>query len=231
MHHLRALSILMATLVVTAAACSDGGTVDIGHSGEALSDYAASWVGYTEAYMIDPSSDRIALTLDATGNGTLVLGDDPEPTPLSADPNVGPTSGDDPLEVKLIAGFRYPVYDARVEASRLRISVNVRERYRQWCAAQTSVANENGSFQCAFNGAGTCDGSTCTVADPQTGQTFTYEYKKFLLCTLYPACTCDAQGCTVGAPTLALDAALEGGGDKLTGTLAIGGATVHMTRQ
>ena len=41
----------------------------------------------------------------------------------------------------------------------------------------------------------------------------------------------DAQGCTVGEPTLALDAALEGSGDKLTGTLAIGGATVHMTRQ
>jgi hypothetical protein len=231
MHHLRSLSILMATLFVAAAACSDGGTVDIGHSGEALSDYAASWVGYTEAYMVDPSSDRIALTLDATGHGTLVLGDDPEPPALSADPDVGPTKGVNPLNLTLVAGVRYPVYDARVEASRLRISVNLRERYREWCAAQTSVANDGGNYLCVLNGAATCDGSTCTVADPQTGQTITYEYEKFLLCTFYPACTCDAQGCTIGAPTLALDAALEGGGDKLTGTLAIGGATVQMTRQ
>ena len=73
-----------------------------------------------------------------------MLGDDPEPPPLSADPNVGPTSGENPLEARLIAGFRYPVYDAHVEASRLRISVNFRERYRQWCDAQTSIAGEGG---------------------------------------------------------------------------------------
>jgi hypothetical protein len=230
MHYTRSLSILSATLFVTAAACSDQATVDIGHSGEALSDYAASWIGYTEAYGVDPTSDRIALTLDAAGQGTLVLGDDPEPAPLSSDPDVGPTSGVNPLEFRLTAGVRYAVYDARVEASRLRISVNLRERYRDWCAAQTSIPG-SGGYLCVVTGSGTCDGSTCTVTDLQTGQTLTYEYNKYILCTLYPACDCDAQGCTIGPPTSALDAALEDGGDKLTGTLVIGGATVRMTRQ
>jgi hypothetical protein len=231
MHPIRSLSILSTTLFLAAAACSDQGMVDIGRSGDALSDYAASWVGYTEAYRVDPTSDRIALTLDATGQGTLVLGDDPEPAPLSTDPTVGPTHDVDPLQFTLTAGVRYTVYDARVEASRLRISVNLRERYSGWCAALTSIPNGTGGYSCVVNGSGTCDGSTCTVTDPQTGQAVTYDYDKYVLCTLYPACDCNAQGCTSGAPTPALDAALEDNGDKLTGTLAIGGATVHMTRQ
>jgi hypothetical protein len=232
MHPIRSLSILSTTLFVAAAACSDQGMVDIGRSGDALSDYAASWVGYTEAWMVDPTSDAITLTLDATGQGTLFLGDDPDPGQLPADPNVGPTHDVDPLNWGLAAAVRYTVYNANVEASRLRISVNMRERYRDWCAAQTSIPDENGIYKCVVNNASaTCDGSTCTVTDPQTGQTFTYDYDKFVLCTFYPACDCNAQGCTIGAPTLALDAALEDGGDKLTGTLAIGGATVHMTRQ
>jgi hypothetical protein len=138
MHRIRSLSILTATLFVAAASCSDQGTVDIGHSGEALSDYAASWVGYTEAYSVDPTSDRIALTLDATGEGTLVLGDDPDLSPCRPIRTSGPTSGVNPLEFRLTAGVRYVVYDARVDASRLRISVNLRERYREWCAGQTS---------------------------------------------------------------------------------------------
>jgi hypothetical protein len=230
MHHARSLSILMGTLFVTAAACSDQGMVDIGHSGEALADYAASWVGYTEAYSVDPTSDRIALTLDETGHGTLVLGDDPEPAPLSTDPNVGPTHDVNPLLFRLVAGVRYAVSDARVEASRLRISIHLRERYRQWCAAQTSISGGGDLYLCVANGQGTCDGSTCTVTDSETGQSITYDYDKYILCTLYPACACDAQGCTIGDPILALDAALDDGGRTLRGTLVIGDATLRMTR-
>src|SRR5450432_936374 len=74
------------------AACSGGGAVNIGNTaviGSQLSDYAASWDGYAEAYTFMPDgSDRVRLTIDANGQGTLEVGNAallPPPT----DPNVG----------------------------------------------------------------------------------------------------------------------------------------------
>ena len=65
-------------LAFAPAACSDGNPVDLGHREAQLADYAASWNGYAEAYTFpEGSSDRVRITLDATGVGTIEVGDAP----------------------------------------------------------------------------------------------------------------------------------------------------------
>ena len=76
-------------LALVPAACSDGNPVDLGHREAQLSDYAATWDGYAEAYTFrEGSSDRVRITLDATGVGTLEVGDAPL-DPVPTDPEVG----------------------------------------------------------------------------------------------------------------------------------------------
>ena len=57
----------------TPLACSGGGAVNIGNTnavGSQLSDYAATWDGYAEAYTFMPDgSDRVRLTIDAQRPG------------------------------------------------------------------------------------------------------------------------------------------------------------------
>src|SRR5205823_5394415 len=106
--------------------CS-GGSVNIGNTnavGSKLSDYAASWDGYAEAYTFMPdSSDRVRLTISADGHGTVEVGDTallPPPT----DPNVGYPSPGQPqfdgysLNSGLSGGALYPIYAPRVQESR-----------------------------------------------------------------------------------------------------------------
>src|SRR4051812_1872769 len=70
---------------VAVPACSnDSGSVDVGRNvGSQLADYAASWDGYAEAYVFDDGSDHVRIPLDAAGQGTLVVGDQAPPPPLS----------------------------------------------------------------------------------------------------------------------------------------------------
>ncbi|HEY4392953.1 MAG TPA: hypothetical protein VGP64_02775, partial [Polyangia bacterium] len=93
---MKKISLLSPALVLSAAgflgACSGNTPVNIGNTsmiGAQLSDYAASWDGFAETYTFSPDgSDRVRLTLDASGQGTLEIGDAallPPPT----DPNVG----------------------------------------------------------------------------------------------------------------------------------------------
>ena len=67
------------------------GAVNIGNTtavGSQLSDYAATWDGYAEATTFSDGSDHVRLTIDASGQGSLVVGDS-APLPAPTDPTVG----------------------------------------------------------------------------------------------------------------------------------------------
>jgi hypothetical protein len=124
--------------------CS-GSSVNIGNTnaiGSQLSDYAATWDGYAEAYTFMPdSSDRVRLTIGADGHGTVEVGDTallPPPT----DPNVGYPSAGQPqfaygLNSGLAGGALYPIYAARVQESRIQAGLKPNDYYGAWCALQT----------------------------------------------------------------------------------------------
>ena len=124
-------------LAFAPAACSDGNPVDLGHREAQLADYAASWNGYAEAYTFpEGTSDRVRITLDATGVGTIEVGDAPlDPAPTDPEVGLPGTPG------RFHDGFRYPIHAATVEAGRIRFEIDPGERFAAWCAIQTPVAN------------------------------------------------------------------------------------------
>jgi hypothetical protein len=203
----------------SAVACSNPGPVDLGHNvGGALSDYAASWDGYTEAFHFDPNSDRLRITLDANGQGTVVVGDQPAPAPLVIDEanyvGVPPPT--------LVPGLLYQVQGARVEAGRIQLGISANEPYRQWCTMQTPICYGAGDHcGCSYGTSVTCSApGTCLEDNPETGGTHMLTAAQISLCSVFSVCSCTASGCSVGADTQ-FDAALENGGADLVGTLVV----------
>jgi len=212
-------------------ACSSGSApVDIGDSrtGEKLGDYAAVWEGYVEAYNFRDGSDKIKLTLDAAGNGTLEIGDSAPLPPLDPDPNVGYPSGTLPLGnlEGLVPGFSYPITPATVELARVRLSVNPLEIESDWCSLQTSYQSAKISapdggilYRCIPDGSGFGDGTGCSY----NGEAI--DCVKLDAC-ISGYCSCDVRGCSgsSGNPKsyTQFDAALDVGGNSLVGTLKIG---------
>ena len=235
------------TLAIAPIACSDGKPVDLGHGQALLSDYAASWDGYAEAYTFpNGSSDRVRIVLNATGEGTLEVGDAaPDPTPR--DPNV-PLPGQPGL---FHDGFLYPMQAAIVDAGRIRFEIDPGERYAPWCAIQVPFAYEStlypytpGQYTCVDvndkiislevqPGTDMCNLSDLVSVDNGTNvisaNTVIVSCNRYLPCTLGGVCACTASGCAYnpGASRpndtyrVDIDGALEGNGASLVGTLAI----------
>jgi len=247
---------------VSLEACSGDKPVNIGNTmiGAQLSDYAATWDGYAEAYAFQPDgSDRVRLTLDASGNGTLEIGDSallPAPTdqnvgfPKNATGSVVPSPG-----YGLSEGFLYPVHAANVQSDRIQLGVNPYDLWAAWCALQTSTfpyqyldemtGNFENVYTCVDPNAATPPGGGCAMVDPDGGTTPIDCWKVSLCEYPNPACTCTATGCTsvqvaAGTPVaqylVELDGALDATGATLTGTVtgtvATGDrVTVHLTKQ
>jgi hypothetical protein len=229
----RPLLLALVPLLAVPACSNDNGSVDIGRNvGNQLADYAATWDGYAEAYQFDDGSDRIRVTLDASGRGTLVAGDQPAPPPLPIDdPSFDITAASLPFGP--VPGLPYEIGGAHVQDKRIQLSINPNEQFRQWCAAQPSICDGD-TCACIRNyGSAACrNGNTCTATDPTTGETVTFSKTRFFLCTVGGPCMCTAAGCSVGEPTTLFDAALENGGTELVGTLIVGPrVTVRMSRQ
>lgn len=229
---------LVFAAVSTAWGCSSGNApVDIGDSrtGQNLEDYAAVWEGYVEAASFADGSDKVKITLDASGNGSLEIGDSsPLPPPTNGDVGYPASFNGSAEQVeKLFPGVSYPITGAIVESERLRFSVNPWEVERDWCPLQTSYAVESGGetqYRCVpgsqmwFGNIAACTYNDGTVDVP-------VDCMKFALCTFpnFHPCTCDATGCSPfeAPPELQqnyahLDAALEDGGNSLVGTLKTG---------
>jgi hypothetical protein len=239
--------ILIAPLAASSmAACSSNPAVDIGDPvGGALTDYAASWDGYAEAYQFADGSDRVRLVLDGNGTGSLRVGNAALLAPAS-DPNVGypvGTTWDKGFLTTgggVVAGFEYPVHGTRIQDSRIRIGVTPNDLYGGWCGLQTPVRDDanGGSYGCVGDwGFNMPDMSaTCSQTNPSTQETVSIDCGKLMLCEIARVCTCTASACmanvTVDNPPVQLDAALSPDASELTGTLVVDGqrVTIRMHR-
>ena len=242
-------------LSVSLSACSsDNQKVDLGDDGkpgataQGLAAYQGTWDGYAEAYHFDQGSDRVRVTLDSAGNGTIRLGDAPEFAPFS-DPSIGY-----PAEVSFTAmnyssfdyrqpheGFAYPVLNAGVESGRLHFAFWDTDIVKTWCEAQTSYPDaaivEAGHYTC--NPAGGSFGSDkngCTNNDGAAADCgFSW--------TCFAGCRCTAAACSsdrTEGPGFDLKSALDGvlENDTLVGTLVLPGddgthparITIRLTR-
>lgn len=253
--------ILVALLCSAGAplACSDGGAVNIGNTtslGAQLSDYAATWDGYAEATTFSDGSDHVHLTIDASGQGFLVVGDS-APLPAPTDPTVGyPPGAGNEFQTGSInppfPGFPYPLHAAAVDSDRIQVGIDLNDAYSAWCAIEPPVAvttNPNGGdggYGCAPsftkidhpNPDGSC---TLYAAD---GTIETADCGWLTLCWLGPVCTCTATACSAtltpdGMPVTQypgeLDGALDSTGTTLTATFRLGtgagGVTVVLKKK
>ena len=238
---MNARNVLLLAACSTTWACSSGGEpIDIGDGkkGDKLEDYAAVWEGYVEAHEFSDGSDKVKVTLDASGDGSLEIGDTAH-WPAATNPDVGypPVSVTTGLfypAEKLFPGISYPISGATIELARLRLSVNPWEVVRDWCALQTSYAHATGPspYSCLPAPVYENPGPGCRYGSPATS----VDCAKAMMCTGQPqACSCDAQGCSI--PTdhnhslgyTKLDAALDDGGSSLVGTLRIGLEPVYQS--
>lgn len=249
---------LVAALLLSAGGfggCSGSGSnVNIGDTsavGAKLSDYAASWDGYAQAYSFWPGgSDRVRLTIDAEGNGNLRVGD-AALLPAPTDPNSFTPSNiaELPDWSNLVEGGLYPTHLAEVQVGRIQFGINPWDLEAAWCTLQTPVhvASGNGfdvpdggphiDYECTSDSA-TPSNCSYTGAD---GQTHSFLCAKDALCG-NAACLCTESSCAGrGYPDASsahqypdqFDAALDATGRTLTGTLNLDGnrITVVMQRQ
>jgi hypothetical protein len=237
---------LLIAIAATAPACSGDGSGSnesgVAYSGSQLSDYAAGWDGYAEAWQFASGSDRVRIALDASGQGTIEFGDQPLLAPPSA-PDVGYPPGLDMFfsgSLGAREGFLYPIYGAYVEGLRIRFGVDPNDIVRAWCQMQTPVLDEFNTDQplyaCVPNW-GYEQSDTCSLINPQTNEKVPVDCTKLALCQPGGACQCTASGCDAysfdGHYPIQLDAALEGNGNNLVGTLVLDSATritVRLTR-
>ena len=247
----------LSIIVVLAAAwgCAGNDSVNIGDdktqstkTGALLSDYAASWDGYTEAHKFASGSDRVQIELDDEGHGTVVLGSGAPPAPATdpeayyspvGDVGIGPfgwPSG------QLGEGFAYTIQHAEVQQKRIRFGIDPNEVYRSWCELQVPVHNtapEGPEYGCLpYFTSAHGDATHCWIQDPVSEEDVEVNCAKTALCGANPTCTCTADGCTVAplasadATFSVFDAALDDGGDSLEGTFgAPSGVIVRMERQ
>jgi hypothetical protein len=239
--------ILIAAGALTSLACSSGDPVNIGENapvktGEFLSDYAASWDGYVEAYDFDSGSDRVRMTLDESGEGYIEVGDMPLlPPPSDPDAGYGMGSYD-----KLSEGFHYTVRNAMVESARIQLDAHPEELFKEWCELQTPVLWEGFGdpadplYMCLPNTPTMGGGNGCFIEDENGENPTPINCTKLGMCQ-DPSfgCDCTADGCTILDPPAGLkfrthlDAALDDDGESLVGTLVIGDShmTIRLERQ
>lgn len=217
-------------LALALAACgNDGGKVDLGDgdrgvTAQGLAAYEGSWDGYVEARNFESGSDRVLVTLDAQGHGSIEFGDAPAIAPFS-DPDVGyPTtwSYDSPTyelykHSMVQEGFAYPALDAAVTSGRLSFQFWPTDIVKDWCEAQTPMLDDATppSWRAVPSGSVSsgpeCPGPSQPGLD--CGKVMTGLF----------ACSCDESSCTSVrelAP-LRLDGALTDDGDALVGTLIL----------
>jgi hypothetical protein len=194
---------------------------------------------------------------------TIEVGDSAAlPPPTNPDfgyPAEGWTFTSNSILAQLRPGFRYPVYDTRVETRRLRFGADFHELFAAWCALQTphcqncvTAPLEDPYYGCAHrpaDGVGLIDpdGQNCMAIDDATAQTVAIDCVKQMLCDQPPPCSCipSPRLCECSATSCAIppvpgsdypvkvDGALEEEGTRLVGTLVINDGTrftVRLTR-
>lgn len=227
--------IAIVPLALALAACSSGeGKVDLGDdatgsTAQGLAAYEGSWDGYAEAREFDGGSDRVRITLDAEGQGTIQFGDAPT-MPAFTDPDVGyPTDWQfdsahytDRAHMLAHEGFGYPVHDAVVSSGRLSFGFWGTDLAKDWCEAHEPLPDYSQpvGYTCTPAGYGENDGVCYSGITPETQA----EVECGLMRTCLNACECDANSCTSErreGEKMQLDGALTADGDSLVGTLLL----------
>jgi hypothetical protein len=215
-------------------ACGGQGALDVGDetgkTGQALSDYAASWDGYAEAFAFPgDGKDRVRLTLDENGAGVLRVGDEAL-FPPAAEPDglypptfalTGQPDGSLARSLRgLRSGFEFAISGASVSGARLKFRVDVGQIMDSWCALQT--AEPVPGFSCGDGGGyGYSAEFGCFVASGSEEADGVAE----LDCDVAQqcdACLCEGDGCRAVSRewnSLEIDGALTDGGDTFEGTL------------
>lgn len=199
-------------------------------------DYAGRWIGYVEAFEFLDGSDKVQLTLERSGSGTLIVGDSAEPdVPTRADlyfPFLPTWGGPDPVLAlmsmlannhDLIPGFRYEISGVILEGQRLRGSSHMYAPIRPWCALQTPIAHDDGDgtyYRCSPGGPP--DGICPPVEVFEDRQRIDSDCSDQgdLVCN--SRCACAERGCQLAErheqPDLLLDVTFQGA-DTLAGAL------------
>jgi hypothetical protein len=243
---MRRLTGLWVLSAISTLACGGGGDVNIGDGdgeptqslGASLVDYGGSWEGYVEGHTFPDGTDRVRLTLDAEGNGTLMLGNDTDPLP-APDPDAAPPGWGDATTIphSILVGYPFEIASATLESKRIKLATHEPEPYQEWCNLQTPVLDETNpsvpNYLCARNvGYISTDGDvTCRWVD-------TNESVPCAKLACYEMCSCTATLCSWrGRYAPSLDAALDAGGEALVGTLVASlpstddSVTVRLERQ
>jgi hypothetical protein len=224
---------LLSLLPFAALACSNGAPVDIGHDQIVLADYAGHWDGYAEGYAFpEGNSDRVRLTLDENGAGTIQVGDAPLFPPFT-DPDFGPpVSSTGPLGA-FRDGVLYPVHQTVADGDRIRFGIDALEIYADWCMIVPSIPDPQfeGVYRCIETGGR----NGCAVVKDD-GTRILYDCSRYLPCD-GNVCSCTASGCTYPRNYdhgfgINVDAVMGADGSSLVGTLAMGDrVTIRLQRQ
>jgi hypothetical protein len=246
---------LLSGLVVLAFGCSSGGPLNIGNTGgqtPQLADYVGSWDGHAENWSFGSNcSDRVRLTIDAHGAGTLQVGNPTLPPATNANVEYPPgATGIPPNDpaTDLWEGFPYPTHLTRVEAGRLQFGVDLFDIFSDWCALQTPD-----EVYCTPNylpgeaRAAVIDlpdgGTECTLVASDGANPQTIDCGKFGLCIQDSPCACDQSSCSSRSPVVGAivpaqyfynwDSGLDAQRQSMTAILVVDiteRVTVHLTR-
>ncbi|HMA92888.1 MAG TPA: hypothetical protein VKP30_09385 [Polyangiaceae bacterium] len=245
----------VSTMILAAmgfTACSDA-PADIGEKNPALAKsdlaaYAATWVGYVEAYQFEDETDRVQLVLDEQGRGSIRFGDRKlitAPTDPAAyyPPHTSATYWGEGGKISnvVFSGFEYPIDSARVESERIRFGTASTEPFSSYCALQTPYLDalrgteEQPFYKClpytllkSIN----MPRTTCTIPATTTGNSWTQgdptvdvNCEQLSMCDGIESfgCTCSAAGCSANTSIqdISLDAALDDDQQSLVGTLIL----------
>lgn len=231
-HSLAKASILTAC-GLAAIGCSKAEEVDLGKSkpagvlGASLTDYAGAWEGYAEAFKWADRTDFVRLSINASGNGALQVGDTDAPPPdLMTDHADSPDWK--PPTARLLPGFDYPIAGATVTSRRIRITSSSSHALDDWCGGFEPVEVVNptagNSYFCIPN----VDWSYsqtggCRLSDADNTPVACDAVNCNRLCTCTKS-TCSA----LPENDVLIDAALANEGEELTGTLVNGSDRINI---
>ena len=213
---------------------------DVEPAAASCAGLAGTWTGYLESFSI-AGSDAVTITMtpgDTCVRGQMQFGNAP-PLPPATDPEVGYPAGianPDVFTRPVQPGFAYSLRTARLDAKRLRTSIDRLELWGGWCALQKPVVADWGltGYGCLPNW-GWQQGlpDNCGQPEPQTGKLVVVDCGKLQLCAISSVCSCTAQSCTtVSLDDVKLDVVFAG--DALDGSIAGLSSVpvnVHLSRQ
>ena len=195
---------------------------------------AGTWKGYVEAHTFMSGSDAVTLVLsDATTY--LAFGDG---TPPSIDPDVGYPRPVTPAPIippdYILEGYQFSLSASQWDGTtRLRFAVHRREQWEPFCAAQTTLFEDDdrpGKYSCVPSTSGGSDPTGCYRRDSSGGKLY-FDCIKILVCERF--CTCTATSCSVDLTVDEIAFDLRLASNQLNGSVTLPGGVrnIFLTRQ